>query len=179
MTATEHRELDAARVESRALTDRAREGRAICREIALPLSEAAGLHREGWLSFDPAAHEPLDAAREAELFFVGSLVVAGCSRPVLRRLLAGLRRPFCYDVRRMFFDWASGRWRVLPGEDDPEGAFFGLLDRLRGRHEREVLAALRGWIDEALDLDREQNALLGHDVGAGPPRPGRPSIEPG
>lgn len=161
MSATES-PLESVRIESRACHQPACNAQRMCQEIALPPAVAVKLHREGWLSFDPASPEPLDEARAAELAFVGTLVAAGCSRPVLRRLLAGLRRPYSYDLRRMFFDWRSGQWRTLPGEEDPEGAFFALLERLRERRAGDVIFTLREWLDEALDLVRERADLLSH-----------------
>jgi hypothetical protein len=101
--------------------------------------------------------------REAELVFLGTLVAAGCTRPVLRALLRGLERPYCYDIARIFYDWSAGRWRMHAGENDPIGAFFGLLERLREREQRATLLAIRDWLDEALDLERDRTMLFAHE----------------
>jgi hypothetical protein len=156
-----------ARVESRQMPIFPRDGRAVCMELELASREAARLHEDGLLSFDPESSGPLDESREAELIFVGSMVSAGCTHPVLRQLLAGLRRPYCYDVRRMFYAWSTQEWRLLPGENDPEGAFFALLERLRERQAREALLNLRCWLDEALDLAHDRTQMFAHVSGGG------------
>lgn len=151
-----------ARLESRQLPIFPRDSRAVCAELELAWREARRLHEDGWLSFDPEAGGVLDESSEAELVFIGSLVGAGLSRPVLRQLLADLRKPYCYDVRRLFFDWRTHEWRLLPGEHDPEGAFFALLERLRERDAIDILLNLRGWLDEALDLARDRTQMFAH-----------------
>lgn len=153
---------DAARVTSRQMPIFARNARSICHEIELPWSEAERLYLDGLLSFDPGRGGSLDEAHEAEMIFLGTLVAAGCAGTMLQTLLRGLRAPYAYDLRRMFFDWLELRWRVLPGDDDPEAAFFALLQRLDDRHEREALLRLRNWLDEALDLARERGRVLAH-----------------
>lgn len=163
----ESRDAESARVESRQMPIFPRDGRAVCMELELATREARRLHDDGLLSFDPETGGALDESREAELIFLGSIVSAGCTRPVLRQLLAGLRKPYCYDVRRMFYAWSMQEWRLLPGEDDPEAAFFALLERLRERHAHEALLNLRGWLDEALDLARARTQMFAHIGGGG------------
>lgn len=155
-------DVDHARIESRQLPIFPRDGRAVCAELKLTLRDARKLYDDGWLSFDPEAEGSLDESREAELVFLGSLIAAHCSRTLLRHLLASLRKPYSYDVRRLFFDWPAQQWRLLPGEDDPEGAFFAMLERLRDRHAQEALVNLRGWLDEALDLEHDRTMLFAH-----------------
>jgi hypothetical protein len=167
-------DADLARVESRQLPIFSRTAQAVCGELRLTARDARRLHDEGWLSFDPETDEPLDESRETELAFLGALLVAKCTRTVLTHLLAGLRKPYCYDIRRVFFDWSRQQWRLLPGEDDPEGAFFAMMERLRDRRADDVLLNLRGWLEEALDLARDRHAMFAHagnGFGPGPPRP--------
>jgi len=157
--------IDSARIENRQMPIFARDSVAVCAELNLPLRDAQRLHYDGLLSFDPEAVGPLDESREAELVFLGAMLTAGCSRAVMRHLLAGLHKPYCYDVRRLFYEWRAHEWRLLPGEDDPEGAFFALLDRLRERHAHEALLNLRAWLDEALELARDRTQIFAHANG--------------
>ena len=69
--------------------------RAVCDKIRLNWWAAEQLHADGWLSFAPAAVAELDEAQEAELRFVGALVVAGCDDRMLERLLTPLTKPYC------------------------------------------------------------------------------------
>ena len=75
--------------------------RAVCQEMGLNWWAALKLHEDGWLSFAPANTTRLDEAQEAELRFVGSLVVAGCDRNMLSTLLAGLPKPYAFPVNKL------------------------------------------------------------------------------
>jgi hypothetical protein len=105
--------------------------RVICQEIGLNWWAALKLYEDGWLSFSPEKMRQLDGAQEAELRFVGSLIIAGCDRAMLTVLLAGLSKPYAYDPRRLYFDWAVRQWRSLPDpHSHPEAAFTDWLEAL-------------------------------------------------
>lgn len=105
--------------------------RAICEEIGLNFWAALKLSEEGWLSFSPETTLHIDEAQEAELRFIGSLVTTGCDRNMLARLLAGLLKPYAYDLKRLYYDWDARRWRVLPDpQAHPEAAFTDWLEKL-------------------------------------------------
>jgi hypothetical protein len=105
--------------------------RAICDELGLNWWAALKLHQDGWLSFSPEHLARLDEAQETELRFVGTLVTAGCDQNMLRVLLAGLHKPYAYDLKRLFFDWHSRHWRLLPDPRSyPETAFTDWLELL-------------------------------------------------
>ena len=88
--------------------------RAICDEIGLNWWAAIKLYEDGWLSFSPENTSRLDERQEAELRFVGSLVLAGCDRSMLAALLATLPKPYAYHGSRLYYDWAARHWRLLP-----------------------------------------------------------------
>jgi hypothetical protein len=59
------------------------------------------------------------------------LVTAGCDRNMLRVLLAGLSKPYAYELKRLYFDWHSRHWRLLPDPRSyPEAAFTDWLELL-------------------------------------------------
>ena len=87
-----------------------RSPREVCSEIGLNWWAALKLHEDGWLSFNPETTQALDAAEEAELVFVGSLVSAGCDWGLLAQLLNGLEKPYRYRVSEIYYDWLSQRW---------------------------------------------------------------------
>src|SRR3954471_9021936 len=76
--------------------------RAVCGEMGLNWWAAIKLYEDGWLSFCPEETSRLDEAQEAELRFVGSLVMAGCDRPMLTSLLDGLPKPYTYQGTRLY-----------------------------------------------------------------------------
>jgi hypothetical protein len=105
--------------------------RALCEHMGLNWWAALKLHEDGWLSFSPGNVPRLDEAQEAELRFVGSLVIAGCDRGMLAILLNGLAKPYAYDVARLYYDWSVRRWRTLPDPHaHPEAIFTDWIEKL-------------------------------------------------
>jgi hypothetical protein len=105
--------------------------RMVCDEMGLHWQAAVRLQEEGWLSFSLETNSQLDEAQEAELRFVSALVLAGCDRNMLGLLLGGLPRPYSYDLKRLYFDWGTRHWRLLPDPQlHPEAAFTDWLDLL-------------------------------------------------
>jgi len=95
----------------------------VCDQLRLNWWAAAQLHKAGLLSFDPATTEKLDERQEVELRFLGALVASGCDHAMLTRLLAGLEKPYCYRPNRLYYDWSSQSWALLPKapeEPDPD-----------------------------------------------------------
>lgn len=119
---------------------------------------ALKLHEDGWLSFAPANTLRMDEAQEAELRFVGSLVIAGCDRGMLAILLNGLPKPYAYDAARLFYNWPTRRWRLLPDPyAHPEARFTDWLNRLVEDGDVNSLTGV---------LELGQNALSRVRVGA-------------
>jgi len=141
--------------------------RALCSELGLNWWAALKLHEDGWLSFSPEHAAQLDEAQEAELRFLGTLVLAGCDRDMLSLLLEGLSRPYAYDLKRLYYDWSAGRWRVLPDpRAHPEAAFTDWLELLVQTGDT---ASLIGIVELARDsLSRVQ--LQKPEVPAPPPK---------
>jgi len=123
--------------------------RAICDEIGLNWWAALKLYEDGWLSFSPEGTPRLDERQEAELRFVGSLVLAGCDRSMLASLLSTLPKPYAYHGSRLYYDWAVRHWRLLP---DPrvnrEAHFADWLDALV---EKQDVGSLTGIVELAHD----------------------------
>lgn len=153
---------DLARIDTRQIPIAARNPRAVCAALGINWKEAQDLFRGGFLSFDPQRVSLLDESQDAELVFVGTLVALHCTGECLRELLGSLRRPYSYDLRRIFFDWSARQWHLFPGEGNPEEAFFELLDRLDTRNERTALLSIRSWLDDALEIADERDHLFSH-----------------
>jgi hypothetical protein len=124
--------------------------RAVCEQMGLNWWAALKLYEDGWLSYSPAITSRLDEAQEAELRFVGSLVTAGCDRGMLALLLGALSKPYAYDPSRLYYDWTTRRWRLLPDPHaHPEAVFTDWLEALVVRRE---VGSLTGIVE------------LGHDA---------------
>ena len=133
--------------------------RAVCEQMGLNWWAALKLHEDGWLSFSPADTAHLDEAQEAELRFIGSLVIAGCDRAMLAILLDTLPKPYAYDASRLYFDWSARRWRLLPDPHaHPESIFIDWLDALVADGEVSSLAGILELGQDALSRVRGETA---------------------
>jgi len=131
--------------------------RAICDELGLNWWAAIKLYDDGWLSFSPEATARLDEAQEAELRFVGSLVMAGCDRLMLASLLGSLPKPYAYNVRQLYYDWMTKTWRLLPDpKSNPEAAFTEWLDGLVEKGDFSSLTGILVLTHDALARVRSQ-----------------------
>jgi len=120
-----------------------RSPRELCSDLGLNWLAAIKLYEDGWLSFDPATLRKLDAAHEAELRFLGKLVVAGCDENLLTRILAGLRKPYAYRIDRLYYDWESRSWESLPNNRNMAEQFEAWLKRLVDSGEMAMLDRMR------------------------------------
>lgn len=140
--------------------------RTICDELGLNWWAALKLFEDGFLSFSPEHTLRLDEAQEAELRFIGTLVTAGCERNILRVLLAGLSKPYAYELRRIYFDWYSRRWRLLPDPRSyPESAFTDWLELLVQTGDAGSLTGIVELTEDALARirpSRQPSAHLRH-----------------
>lgn len=125
--------------------------RAVCEQMGLNWWAALKLHEDGWLSFAPTITPRLDEAQEAELRFVGSLVIAGCDRGMLAILLDRLPKPYAYDASRIYYDWPERRWRLLPDPHaHPEAIFIDWLDTLVATGDGHSLTGILELAQDAL-----------------------------
>lgn len=123
--------------------------RSLCDELGLSWQAALRLQEEGWFSFSLEQTHQLDEAQEAELRCLGTLLLAGCDRSMLAVLLGRLPRPYAYDLKRLYYDWTSRRWRSLPDPSlHPETAFTDWLEQLVQSHD---VASLVGIVELAQD----------------------------
>lgn len=124
--------------------------RDVCARIRLNWLAAVKLHESGWLSFDPAASAQLNPAQEAELIFLGSLVAAGCDESLLRQLLAGLQKPYAYQVDRLSYNWAARSWQLRPTDADLRSTFETWVDDLVDTNQIATLESLRHCVNAAI-----------------------------
>ena len=142
----------------------ARDMRTLAAEMRLDWQRARELWGAGLLSFDPDAVVAGDESCEAEFLFLGHLAALGLADEALALVVRGLRKPYAYDLRRVYFDWRERTWRLLPDAADPQALFFGMLARLDARREAHVLREMRELVESALDLACGPSALFGHET---------------
>lgn len=95
--------------------------RNVCRSMGLNWLTAIQLYKDGFLSFNPVTAKNMDSAQEAELKFLGSLIIAGCNKEMLQKLVRYLKKPYRYRHKSMYYDWVSQRWFLLPQVEEDEG----------------------------------------------------------
>jgi len=134
---------------------------ALCKKIGLNWMSAVSLHEQGWLSFDPSETEDLTPSQEAELSFLGALVVAGCDSGVLKQLLSRLPKPYAYRADRIYFDWGNRTWRLLEDADDLEDKFDAWVQEMIGWQEMDRLERLRQQVENAISIlhDRRESRV--------------------
>lgn len=133
--------------------------KAVCDQIGLDWWAAVKLYEDGWLSFSPEATPRLDEAQEAELLFVGALVVAGCDRRMLVALLRGLSKPYAYDLHRIYYDWLAHDWRIFPDPHaHPEAVFTEWVEMLASSHDAGTLQGIVELAQDALGRLRKQSS---------------------
>jgi hypothetical protein len=138
--------------------------RVVCEQMGLNWWAALKLYEDGWLSYSPAHTPRLDEAQEAELRFIGSLVVAGCDREMLAVLLSLLSKPYAYDAARLYFDWMARCWRLLPDPHaHPEAIFTDWLDQLVTQGEVNSLSGILELGQDALSRVRAETTQALYD----------------
>ena len=130
---------------------------AVCEQMGLNWWAALKLHEDGWLSFSPADAPHLDEAQEAELRFIGSLVIAGCDHAMLTILLDTLPKPYAYDAKRLYYDWSVRCWRLLPDPHaHPEAVFTDWLETLIESEDVDSLTGILELGQDALSRVRAE-----------------------
>jgi len=92
----------------------------LCDQIGLQWFAALRLHADDYLSFNPETTLALDESQDAELSFVGTLVVWANDRALLDRLLRGLKKPYQFNLDCMSYDWRKAQWQEFPDPDELE-----------------------------------------------------------
>jgi hypothetical protein len=133
--------------------------RALCQDLGLNWWAAIKLYEDGWLSFSPPNTPKLDESQEAELRFVGSLVIAGCDRNMLAILLGVLSKPYAYDANRLYYDWFTRSWRLLPEpQGNPESVFTDWLENLVQSGDVSTLTGIGELAHDALSRVHSESA---------------------
>ncbi|MCK5805033.1 MAG: hypothetical protein KAI66_19525 [Lentisphaeria bacterium] len=68
---------------------------------------------------------------------------------MLEALLSSLNRPYCYDIRAIYYDWADTIWKPLPQPLPPEDSFHKWLGQLVENEDIEMLENIRLFVEEA------------------------------
>lgn len=71
---------------------------------------------------------------------------------MLGRLLEGLRKPYCYKLERIYFDWLLRKWRMLPEINiDQESFISSWINELKEKIEIDMLESLAEEVTAAIN----------------------------
>ena len=126
--------------------------REVCERIGLNWLSAIELYNMGFLSFDPTGKETLDTFEETELLFLGSLVVGGCDKDMLKFILKKLKKPYQYQIDKIYYCWSSKEWLLLPKENefDNYSIVEEWIEELEDEKDIEQLEELMDIVESAL-----------------------------
>ncbi len=125
--------------------------RELADSIGLDWWAAKKLCDDNWLSFDPDLTIVNDQSQIAEFHFLGSLVAAGCDPRMLKRMLSGLEKPYCYNLSEIYYDWEEKEWQDFPEEKDPLTLTYDLIAELEENEDVDELDNIYTSVKDALD----------------------------
>jgi hypothetical protein len=125
--------------------------------IGLDWWAARKLYDDKWLSFDPEITLIDNDAMQTEFVFLGSLVAAGCDPHMLKRLLAGLGKPYSYDFLQIYYDWSERSWKDLPYEGSPVKVAEEILTELEEEGDCDSLNEISKQVHEAINRLNEED----------------------
>lgn len=98
-------------------------------------------YKSGYLSFDPNKKNEFSEAEFQEFRFIATLFVSGISLISIDKILENLKKPYAYDISKIYFNWIKRDWQYLP--DKPEINLFESVDELIGKKEIGILSDLK------------------------------------
>jgi len=105
-------------------------------------------HKSGYLSFDPNKKNEFTEAEFQEFRFIATLFKSGLALSSIDKILEGLKKPYSYDISRIYFNWIKREWEYLP--DKPEANVFEAVDALVINKEVGILTDLQEKINTSL-----------------------------
>lgn len=98
-------------------------------------------YKSGYLSFDPNKKNEFNEAEFQEFRFITTLFISGISLISIDKLLGNLKKPYAYDISKIYFNWIKREWEYLP--DKPEVNLFEAVDQLINTKEIGILTDLQ------------------------------------
>jgi len=105
-------------------------------------------YKSGYLSFDPAKKTEFNEIEFQEFRFIATLFKSGISLISIDKLLEKLKKPYTYDISKIYFNWIKREWEYLP--DKPEISVFETVDILVSNKETELLSDVQKKINSYL-----------------------------
>lgn len=124
----------------------------ILNELSVSLAAATQLFEGGFLSFDPAEIEELNALEYYELYFVCRLFNSGLSSESVKTLLSKLDKPYCYDITKVYYAFKNKEWEMIPIPEEP--SIEELIDNIIEDEDHERLKEIYNWITKIIEENK-------------------------
>jgi hypothetical protein len=97
-------------------------------------------YKSGYLSFDPNKKTEFTEIEFQEFRFIATLFKSEISLISIDKLLEKLKKPYAYDITKIYFNWVKREWEYLP--DKPEINVFETVEHLISQKENGLLTDL-------------------------------------
>jgi len=111
-------------------------------ETGSGINELIEWNKKGWLSFSLGVQKEYDDKEKYEINFVKGLVRSGLPEDSVSFMLSKLEKPYCYDYKDVYWDFAVQDWREFEHFDEIEIIENGLDSYLESKAEDEELEDL-------------------------------------
>jgi len=113
------------------------------------------------LSFNPETTKIETQEQSYEWDFVARLIARGCSVKLLKEMLKGLDKPYVYELRKIYYDWARGVWKTIPKLDSLAAFVESASEDTWDDDDIDALYELSSSIETAIEVMNGEIALYG------------------
>ena len=119
------------------------------------------LFENDMLSFDPETNKIETQEQSYEWDFLARLIARGCSVKLLKEMLKGLDKPYVYELRKIYYDWARGVWKTVPKLDSLAAFVESASEDTWDDDDIDALYELSSSIETAMEVMNDEIALYG------------------
>ena len=119
------------------------------------------LFENDMLSFDPETNKIETQEQSYEWDFLARLIARGCSVKLLKEMLKGLDKPYVYELRKIYYDWARGVWKTVPKLDSLAAFVESASEDTWDDDDIDTLYELSSSIETAIEVMTGEIALYG------------------
>ena len=119
------------------------------------------LFENDMLSFDPETSKIETQEQSIEWDFLARLVGRGCTIYLLKEMLKGLDKPYVYELRKIYYDWAQGTWKTIPKLDSVAAFVESASEDTWDDDDLDTLYELSSSIETTIEVMKDEIALYG------------------
>ncbi|MBC8554766.1 MAG: hypothetical protein H8D23_34575 [Candidatus Brocadiales bacterium] len=135
--------------------------KALANQYGAGWSSMIQLYEEGILSFDPENTQIETQEQSYEWDFLARLISRGCSVKLLKEMLKGLDKPYVYELRKIYYDWARGVWKTIPRLNSLVDFIESAADDTWTDSDIDTLYELHLSVETSIEVMNDEIALFG------------------